>query len=142
VSALVHATHAALDRRDLAEARSWLAQLPVPPPDTGAVKLVLARLAQVEGKPGAAAQLEQLALALPADRGSRRLRWQAQSLLAAQACLEGRMDEGRRLRAATLEEVEKSEPEHARQRRRLEFLSAPCVPGASALARSAGPQLP
>ena len=68
-----------------------------------------------------------LVASLPADRRNRRLRWQAQSMLAAQACNEGRLDEGRRLRAMTLAEVEKTEPEHARQRRRLAFLSSPCV---------------
>jgi serine/threonine-protein kinase len=126
VAALVHATHAALDRRDLAEARSWLAQLPVPPPDTGAVKLVLARLAQLERKPGAGGQLQAVLGRLPGDRGGRRLRWQAQALVAAQACVEGRVDEGRQLRMLTLDEVQRQEPEHARQLRRLSLLAAPC----------------
>jgi serine/threonine-protein kinase len=126
VAALVHATHAALDRRDLPEARSWLAQLPVPRPDTGAVKLVLARLAQLDRKPEAGAQLDAVLKGLPGDRSSRRLRWQAQALLAAQACLEGRVQEGQQLRALTLGEVERTEPEHARQRRRLSLLAAPC----------------
>jgi len=145
VGVLVHATHAALDRHDLVEARSWLAQLPVPQPDTPAVRLVLARIAQVQGDPTAATQLEQLVVSLPTDRSSRRLRWQAQSMLAAQACIDGRMDEGRRLRATTLDEVAKTEPEHARQRRRLAFLSAPCAAGTNpgvATAKQPGPQLP
>jgi hypothetical protein len=139
---LVHAAHAALDRKDLTEARSWLAQLPVPQPDTPAVKLVFARVAQVEGEPSAAMQLEQLVVDLPTDRSSRRLRWQAQAMLAAQACIDGRMDEGKRLRAVTLAEVEKTEPEHARQHRRLAFLSAPCTPVAGTSAKQAGPQFP
>jgi serine/threonine-protein kinase len=143
VAALVHATHAALDRHDLVEARSWMAQLPVPQPDTPAVKLVLARIAQVEGDATAASQLENLVAALPTDRSSRRLRWQAQAMLAAQACLDGRMDEGLRLRATTLAEVEKTEPEHARQRRRLAFLSSPCTPGlAVGTPKPTGPQFP
>jgi serine/threonine-protein kinase len=127
VAALVHAAHAALDRHDLTEARSWLAQLPVPQPDTPAVKLVFARVAQIEGDARAATTLENLIVTLPTDRSSRRLRWQAQAMLAAQACLDGRMEEGQRLRATTLAEVEKNEPEHARQRRRLAFLASPCV---------------
>jgi hypothetical protein len=108
------------------------------------VKVVMARVALVVGDPGAARQLEQLVVTLPTDRSNRRLRWQAQSMLAAQACTDGRVEEGRRLRAATLDEVEKIEPEHARQRRRLAFLSAPCVPGtpASASATLAGPRFP
>jgi serine/threonine-protein kinase len=143
VAALVHATHAALDRHDLVEARSWMAQLPVPQPDTPAVRLVLARIAQVEGDATAATQLEKLVVELPTDRSSRRLRWQAQAMLAAQACLDGRMDEGLRLRATTLAEVAKTEPEHARQRRRLAFLSSPCTPGLDVGApKPSGPQFP
>jgi serine/threonine-protein kinase len=143
VAALVHATHAALDRHDLVEARSWMSQLPVPQPDTPAVRLVLARIAQVEGDATAATQLEKLVVELPSDRSSRRLRWQAQAMLAAQACLDGRMDEGLRLRATTLAEVAKTEPEHARQRRRLAFLSSPCTPGLDVGApKQAGPQFP
>jgi len=142
VAALVHAAHAALDRKDLTEARSWLAQLPVPQPDTPSVKLVFARVAQVEGDATAATQLEKLVVDLPTDRSSRRLRWQAQAMLAAQACIDGRMDEGQRLRATTLAEVEKTEPEHARQRRRLAFLSSPCTPGIGATAKQTGPRFP
>jgi hypothetical protein len=64
-------------------------------------------------------------------------------MLAAQACIDGRTDEGLRLRATTLAEVEKTEPEHARQRRRLAFLSTPCTPGlAIGAPRQAGPQFP
>jgi serine/threonine protein kinase/tetratricopeptide (TPR) repeat protein len=142
VAALVHAAHAALDRKDLVEARSWLAQLPVPQPDTPAVRLLLARIAQLQGDASATDQLEKLVVGLPADRSSRRLRWQAQSLLAAQACLDGRMDEGRRLRALTLDEVGKTEPEHARQRRRLGFLSSACASGAQALVKQGAPTFP
>jgi tetratricopeptide (TPR) repeat protein len=126
VAALVHAAHAALDRRDLVEARTWLAQLPVPQPDTPAVRLVFARIAQIEGDATASTQLEKLLVDLPTDRGARRLRWQAQAMLAAQACTDGRVGEGLALRATTLAEVERTEPEHARQRRRLAFLSSAC----------------
>jgi serine/threonine-protein kinase len=125
-AALVHAAHAALDRRDLVEARSWLAQLPVPQPDTAAVKLVLARLAQVDGEPDAGAKIEAVLVGLPGDRSSRRLRWQAQAMLASQACTEGRVDEGRNLRTSTLTEVEHTEPEHSRQLRRLALLASAC----------------
>jgi serine/threonine-protein kinase len=125
-AALVHAAHAALDRRDLVEARSWLAQLPVPQPDTPAVRLVFARVAQVSGEANAGAKIERVLVGLPGDRSSRRLRWQAQALLAAQACIEGRFDEGRNLRVSTLNEVEKTEPEHSRQLRRLALLASPC----------------
>ena len=128
IAALVHAAHAALDRRDLVEARSWLAQLPVPQPDTAAVKLVLARVALLDGDATAVTRLEQLLVGLPTDRSSRRLRWQAQAMLAAQACSDGRLGEGLALRATTLAEVERNEPEHARQRRRLAFLSSACEP--------------
>jgi len=100
--------------------------LPVPQPDTPAVKLVLARMAQLERKPGASAQLEAVLKSLPGDRSSRRLRWQTQALLAAQACVDGRAEEGRELRAMTLGEVQRTEPEHARQLRRLAVLAAPC----------------
>jgi serine/threonine-protein kinase len=91
VAALVHAAHAALDRRDLVEARSWLAQLPVPQPDTPAVKLVLARVAHAPGRCHRGHALEKLLVDLPTDRSSRRLRWQAQAMLAAQACTDGRV---------------------------------------------------
>jgi hypothetical protein len=142
VAALVHAAHASLDRHDLREARSWLAQLPVPRPDTSAVKLVFARVAQVEGDATAATQLEKLVADLPTDRSGRRLRWQAQAILAAQACIDGRMEEGLRLRATTLAEVEKTEPEHTRQRRRLAFLSSACTPGPGTTAKQSGPRFP
>jgi serine/threonine-protein kinase len=143
VAALVHAAHAALDRRDLVEARSWLAQLPVPQPDSPAVKLVMARVAMVEGDATAPAQIEKLLVALPTDRSCRRLRWQGQAMLAAEACSAGRMQEGLNLRALTLAEVEKLEPEHSRQRRRLAFLSSACTPGAAASGpKQSGPQFP
>ena len=45
---------------------------------------------------------------------------------AAQACIEGRRDAGLALRASTLAEVERIEPEHRRQRRRLTLLAAAC----------------
>ncbi len=135
VSALVHAAHAALDRNDLVEARSWLAQLPVPQPDTPSVRLVLARVAQAAREPGASAKLESLLASLPGDRAGRRLRWQAKALLAGQACIDGRTSEGLALRSATLAEVEKTEPEHVRQRRRLALLSSACAPPT----RAAGP---
>ena len=40
------------------------------------------------------------------------------------------MGEGQALRATTLSEVERTEPEHARERRRLAFLSSACEPRA------------
>jgi hypothetical protein len=126
VAALVHAANAALDRRDLVEARAWLAQLPVPQPDTPSVKLVIARLAQIDGEPDAGARIEAVLVGLPGDRSSRRVRWQAQALLASQACIDGRPDEGRALRATTLAEVARIEPEHSRQRRRLALLASAC----------------
>ena len=100
IAALVHATHAALDRRDLVEARSWLAQLPVPQPDTPGVRLVMARVAQIDGDADRSHEIENCWSDLPTDRSSRRLRWQAQAMLAAQACMDGRMGEGLTLRAA------------------------------------------
>ncbi|MEO8160243.1 MAG: serine/threonine-protein kinase, partial [Arenimonas sp.] len=132
VAALVHAAHAALDRRDLAEARSWLKQLPEPAPDSVPVQLVLARLAQVDGEPDVGARIAALLVGLPGDRSSRRLRWQAEAMLASQACIEGRGQEGLSLRAKTLAEVQRIEPEHARQRRRLAVLASACDSRATA----------
>lgn len=126
VAALVHATHAALDRGDLVEARAWLAQLPTPQPDTPAVKLVLARLAQINREPDAGALIEAVVAGLGDDRDSRHLRRQAQALLASQACIEGYPDQGRALRAATIAEIDRVEPEHSRQRRRLALLASGC----------------
>ena len=54
----------------------------------------------------------------------RRLRWQALSMQAAQACLSGRSQDGVALRMQTLAEVQRLEPEHLRQNRRLDLLSS------------------
>jgi serine/threonine-protein kinase len=127
-AALVHAAHAALDRSDLIEAQLWLAQLP---PTHGneapALALVRARLALMSGQTDAGGQLEAILAQLPGDRANRRLRWQALSMQAARACLNGRSEDGIALREQTLAEVQRLEPEHRRQQRRLALLSAACT---------------
>jgi hypothetical protein len=76
----------------------------------------------------AGARIDAVLLHLPLDHRHRRLRWQAQSLQAAQACLSGRARVGIDLRRETLAEANRVEPENARQQRRLALLSAPCAP--------------
>lgn len=128
MTALIYAAHAALDRTDLAEARAWLAQLPmVPPRDAPALALVRARLAQLSGDTSVGGQIDTVLAQVSRDDSQRRLRWQAQSMLAAQACLSGRNHSGIALREQTLAEVQRAEPEHRRQQRRLALISAACV---------------
>ncbi len=122
---VVHAANAALDRSDIAEARSWLAQLPADAA-SDSLSLVLARLAQQTREADAGQRLQAVLTRLPDDRKHRRLRWQAQSLQAAQACMNGDAGSGLALRQKTLSEVQRMEPEHRRQLRRLAQLSAPC----------------
>jgi eukaryotic-like serine/threonine-protein kinase len=127
-AALVHAAHAALDRGDIDEARTWLAQLPADAgPDAPALALVRARLALMAGQADAAGQIEAVLAKLPTDPSHRRLRWQAQSMQAAQACLSGRNQIGIALRQQTLAEMQKVEPEYRREQRRLAQLSAACA---------------
>ena len=130
-AAIVHAAHAALDRSDLARARDWLAQLPAAGarrnPD---LALLYARIALVSGDADAGSRIEAVLAQLPDERRYRRLRWQALSLRAAQACMSGHGadgDVGVALRRQTLEEARQAEPEHRRQQRRLALLSAACA---------------
>jgi serine/threonine-protein kinase len=124
--ALVHVAQAALDRGDLAAAREWLAQVPPGTKETSELLLVRARLDQMAGVPAAGARIDAMLARLPADRAHRRLRWQAQGLLAAQACLSGRAAAGVALRDHTLFELRRDEPENLRQQRRIAQLAAPC----------------
>jgi len=129
-SAIVHIVQAALDRRDLDVARSWLAHLPAAPSAGAAeapeVQLTRARLAQLAGDSDAATRISAALAALPDDRAHRRQRWQAQSLQAAQSCLSGHAAEGIALRQRTLAEARQAEPEHLRQLRRLAQLALAC----------------
>ena len=129
-SAIVHIVQAALDRRDLELARSWLSHLPATPApgthESAEVQLARARLAQLADDPDAAARIASAAAAVPTDRSHRRQRWQAQSLQAAQYCRSGRVVEGIALRRRTLAEASQAEPEHLRQLRRIALLSDAC----------------
>jgi serine/threonine-protein kinase len=128
-AALVHAAQAALDRSDIAKARTWIEQIPQDPAKlTPDVALVQARLAQLNGQADAEARIEAALAMLPDDRAHHRMRWQALSMQAAQACLSGDSQTGIALRAQTLAEAQHAEPEHRRQQRRLAQLSAACGP--------------
>jgi len=125
ISAIVQS---ALDRSDLASARFWLGQLPKQPPSIPELALARARLAQLSNQADAGSRIDAVLARLPLDHQHRRLRWQAQSLQAAQACLSGRVRAGIDLRRETLAEARRVEPENDRQQRRLALLSAPCAP--------------
>jgi serine/threonine-protein kinase len=130
VPAIAAIVQGALDRSDTIQARAGLAQLPQDKPGTGPeLALASARQAQLSGQPDAADQIVSVLAQLPDDREHRRLRWQALSMQAAQACLSGRSRDGVALRTQTLAEVQRLEPEHLRQNRRLDQLSAACVAG-------------
>jgi serine/threonine-protein kinase len=124
--ALVHGAQAALDRGDLEGARGWLRQWPAGTAATPELQLARARLAQMARDPTAAPRIDALLAALPAGRANRRVRWQAQGLQAAQACLAGRSAEGIALRDRTLAELRRNEPENLRQQRRVLQLAAAC----------------
>jgi tetratricopeptide (TPR) repeat protein len=126
-SAIAHMANASLDRADANAARGWVARLP-PEAFAGRPELALlrARLALVAREPDAGAQIDAVLAGLTTERKHRRLRWQAQSLQAAQACISGRRQAGVALREQTLAEVARVEPEHRRQQRRLALLAAPC----------------
>ena len=127
VPAIAALAQAALDRSDAVRARAWLAQLPQDKGDSGPeVMLARVRLAQMSGEPDAGQRIDALLTQLPDDRRHRRLRWQALSMQAAQACLGGRNVFGVALRDRIVSEVQLMEPEHRRQQRRLALLSAPC----------------
>ena len=125
VAPIVHAANAALDRGDLAEARAWLLQLPKGL-SNDSLLLVQARLAQLNREPDSEQRLAAVLARLPDDRAHRRLRWQAQSIQARQDCASGHRESGVALRDQVLAEVERVEPEHRRQLRRLALLSATC----------------
>ena len=78
------------------------------------------------GEADAGQQIETALAQLPDDRRHRRLRWQAMSMQAAQACLAGRNDFGVALRDRIAAEAQLMEPEHRRQQRRLGLLGAAC----------------
>jgi len=119
----------ALDRSDLAGARLWLAQMPQQrSPETPELALARARLAHLSGEADAGTRIEAVLAQLPDDQKHRRLRWQALSIQAAQACRDGRLRIGIELRRETLAEARSAEPEYLRQQRRLEQLSAACAP--------------
>jgi len=127
VPAVAALVQAALDRSDTFRARAWLAQLPQEKTSGGPeLTLARARLAQMTGEADAGQQIEALLAQLPDDRRHRRLRWQALSMQAAQACLGGRNDFGVALRDRIVAEAQLMEPEHRRQQRRLVLLGAPC----------------
>ncbi len=127
VPAIAALVQAALDRSDTIHAREWLAQIP-PEKTGGGPELILARarLAQMSGAADAGLQIDALLTQLPDDRRHRRLRWQALTMQAAQACLGGRNDFGVALRERVEAEAKLIEPEHHRQQRRLALLGAPC----------------
>jgi eukaryotic-like serine/threonine-protein kinase len=127
VPAIAAMVQAALDRSDTVRAGAWLAQLPRGK-TTGGPELTLARarLAQMTGEADAGQQIETALAQLPDDRRHRRLRWQAMSMQAAQACLAGRNDFGVALRDRIAAEAQLMEPEHRRQQRRLGLLGAAC----------------
>jgi serine/threonine-protein kinase len=124
--ALVHIAQAALDHGNLVAAREWLAQVPPQAKESSELQLVRARLDQMARVPSAGARIDALLAQLPTDRAHRRLRWQAQGLQAAQACLSGRGAAGIALRDHTLFELRRDEPENLRQQRRIAQLAAPC----------------
>ena len=127
VSAVAALVQAALDRNDTIRARAWLAQLPTDKPrNSPELSLVQARLAQLTGEADAGQQIDAALAQLPDDGKHRRLRWQALSMQAAQACLVGQRDVGAAMRDRIASEVQLMEPEHRRQQRRLALLSAPC----------------
>ncbi|CAN5217890.1 hypothetical protein BH11PSE14_BH11PSE14_08020 [soil metagenome] len=121
---------AALDHGDLAAARELLSRVPATPATAAAADPALAlsraRLAQLARDPTAGMQIDALVTQLAGDPGNRRMRWQAQVLQAAQACLSGRREEGIALRRSAFEEAGRVEPEHLRQIHRLAELSAAC----------------
>ena len=113
VPAIAAIVQGALDRSDTIQARAWLAQLPQDKPKAGPeLALASARLALLSGQADAADQIVSVLAQLPDDREHRRLRWQALSMQAAQACLSGRSQDGVALRTQTLAEVQRLEPEH------------------------------
>ena len=127
VPAIAALVQAALDRSDTIRAREWLAQIPQGKTGGGQeLFLARARLAQMSGAADATEQIEALLTRLPDDRRHRRLRWQALSMQAAQACLGGRNEFGIALRDRVVAEARLIEPEHRRQQRRLALLGAPC----------------
>ena len=128
VPAIAAIVQAALDRGDLAQARSWMARMPANRPRKGPeLALVQARMAALAGEPDAGARIQALIATLGDNRRDRRLRWQAQALQAAQQCVTGAGAQGRALRLQVLSEATQVEPEHRRQLRRLGLFSAACA---------------
>ncbi len=127
--AIASFVQSALDGSDVAAARRWLAQLPqsqVKP--TLELALARARLAQISNEADADSRIEAVLAQLSSDPRRHRLRWQALSMQAAQACRDGHARFGSDLRQEILAEAQRAEPEHLRQQRRLALLSAPCAP--------------